>query len=100
MLIKTVEFGKESALWSTDRAYNMAFLKHMEVYMNDLIRYRGYIYLNQIYEMLGIGWDPKNENPCIENDHWGRKVFVYFDTYCKSDETVLVTIIEGENKES
>lgn len=93
MLVKTVEFGKESTLWSTERSCNIAFLKSMEMYMNDLIRCRGYIYLNQIYEMLEIKWNPKDENPCIENDHLGRKVFAYFNTYFKEDETVLVTII-------
>lgn len=100
MLVKTVEFGKESVLWSTERSYNIAFLKAMEVHTNDLIQYRGYIYLNQIYELLGIRWDPKYENPCVENDHEGRKVFICFDTYFEEDGTVLLTIVEGEKKES
>lgn len=100
MLMKTIEFGKESALWSTKYEYNIAFLKSMEDHINDLIQYRGYIYLNQIYEMLGVRWDPKNENPCIENHSCGRKIFVYFEVYCKQNGTILITIIEVEKGES
>lgn len=40
------------------------FLRAEEVYFNDLLVSRGYIYLNQIYETLGVKWDPNEENPC------------------------------------
>lgn len=44
------------------------FLRAEEVYFNDLLIARGYVYLNQIYEALGVKWDPNNENPCCIYD--------------------------------
>lgn len=40
------------------------FLRAEEVYFNDLLIVRGYVYLNQIFEALGVKWDPNVENPC------------------------------------
>lgn len=45
-----------------DDLMNYYFLIHECDYMMDLCRIRGYIYLNQIYETLGIKWNPSNEN--------------------------------------
>jgi hypothetical protein len=42
------------------------FLIVVEQNINDTIRYRGYIYLNQIYELIGHPWNPNDENPCIK----------------------------------
>jgi hypothetical protein len=36
--------------------------------MQDVLKSRGYIYLNQIYEILGIAWDPKQDNHCYTQD--------------------------------
>lgn len=95
MLRKTVVFDKTASYWSPYREYNYAFLRGKESYINDIIRHRGYIYLNQIYEMLGVGWNPEEENYCIKNDNFKRKVFVSFDVCFLSDGSVHVNIMEG-----
>lgn len=57
--------------WERDMSYNLQFLKTQEQYANDLLRARGYLFLNEVYEMCGfkptkagqvVGWayDPKN----------------------------------------
>lgn len=33
-------------------------------YFNDMLKNRGYLYLNQIYEVLGFEWDPNKQNVC------------------------------------
>lgn len=53
---------KESEDWMNDEGYNVMYLKSMERYFNDFIRIHGYIYLNQIYEALGLKWNPNKEN--------------------------------------
>lgn len=44
---------------------NRMFISHMENHINDLIKYRGYVYLNQIYEMFGVEWNTEWENLCL-----------------------------------
>lgn len=34
--------------------YNMMFIKNQERYANDLLRAKGYLFLNQVYELLGL----------------------------------------------
>ena len=56
--------------WEKDAEMNLMFLRSQQNYANDLLRSRGYVFLNDIYDMLGIertragqivGWvyDPK-----------------------------------------
>lgn len=58
--------------WEKDAEHNLMFLKQQQAYANDLLRIRGHVFLNEVYDMLGIprtragqivGWvyDPKNE---------------------------------------
>ena len=59
--------------WEKDPEYNLMFLRAQQQYANDLLRSRHYLFLNEVYRMLGIpetkagqivGWvyDPENAN--------------------------------------
>ena len=59
--------------WEKDAEMNLAFLRAQQKYANDLLVSRGYLFLNEVYNMLGIpitkagqviGWvyDPKNSD--------------------------------------
>ena len=49
----------------TDSQYNQVFIRQQENYFNDVLKIRGYIYPNTIYERLGIKWNPEWNNPCL-----------------------------------
>lgn len=62
--------------WCEDPEYNKMYLKQMERYANDLLKVRGYLLLNDVYDMLGIpmsktgcvvGWIYDEGNPIIHN---------------------------------
>ena len=65
--------------WEKDPEMNLMFLRAEQNYANDRLRTRGYLFLNEVYERLGIpttkigqsvGWvyDPKN--PDHQGDNW------------------------------
>lgn len=64
-------FDKTSRSYETNRDFNMMFLRAQQNYANDLLRARGHLFLNEVYDMLDlprttagqiVGWtfDPKN----------------------------------------
>ena len=96
-------FDESSPSWVNDAEYNLMFLRQQELYANDLLKKRGHLFLNEVYDMLGIsrtkagavvGWiyDENNTNGdnCVDfgifdphNEH--NRAFVNGNT-----KTVLV----------
>ena len=62
--------------WDKDPEYNLMFLKRQQQHANDMLQARGYLFLNDVYEMLGIpktkagqivGWVYDEECPIGDN---------------------------------
>lgn len=62
--------------WETNNEYNLMFLKAQESYANDLLRAKKRLFLNDVYEMLGmprtkagqvVGWVYDPEHPVGDN---------------------------------
>ena len=47
-------FDESCPGWTKDPEYNLMFLRNQQQYANDLLESRGYLILNEVYEMLGI----------------------------------------------
>jgi hypothetical protein len=47
-------FDSGSTSWNKNSEYNLIFLKCQQNYANDLLRARGHIFLNEVYDLLGI----------------------------------------------
>ena len=79
--------------WTKDPEYNLMYLRSHQNYFNDLLKSRGYVFLNEVYEALGIpktkaghavGWIYDEENPNgdnyidfgIYNNREGNRAFV------------------------
>ena len=60
----TVIFDEKSPYWSKNFEFNKAFLKSQLMYVRDYYFVKGYMYLKHIYDILGIKWNPFNENTC------------------------------------
>lgn len=69
-------FDEFSECWEKDPEYNLMFLRRQQQYANDRLISRGYLFLNEVYEMLGlepskagqvIGWLYRPNNPKFQN---------------------------------
>ena len=47
-------FDEACSGWTKDTELNLMFLKRQQSYANDLLQRRGYLFLNEVYDMLGI----------------------------------------------
>lgn len=72
-------FTDDNPYWQNDPEYNLMFLRRQEKYANDKLKAKGRLFLNEVYEMLGIpktkagqivGWtytrDPQNEDNYVD----------------------------------
>ena len=46
-------FDEYNPNWEKDSEYNLMFLRAQQNYANDLLVKRGYLFLNDVYKMLG-----------------------------------------------
>lgn len=62
--------------WSKDPEYNLMFLRKQQEYANQLLKTRGHLFLNEVYDMLGtprskagqmVGWIYDEKNPNGDN---------------------------------
>lgn len=91
MILTTIAFDENASAWTPNRECNIMFLKTSERHINEIAMRQGYVYLNQIFEQLGVQWNPDDENPCIRNDT-ARLVSVLFETFNMPNDRLLVHI--------
>ena len=74
--------------WTKDPDYNLMFLKDTERYLNDRLKARGHIFLNEVYDALGIdrtragnvvGWIYDEKHPNGDN-------YISFNIYNMNSE--------------
>ena len=74
--------------WEKDPEYNLMYLRHVQDYLNDLLRTRGHVFLNEAYDQLGIprtkagavvGWVYNEKDPVGDN-------YIDFGIYDPKDE--------------
>ena len=69
-------FDEDSAAWTKNPESNKFFLLRQQDYANEKLKQRGYLFLNEVYDMLGlsrtgvgqiIGWVYDESNPVGDN---------------------------------
>ena len=66
MMYYEIKFNQTTSVYaSKDQEANLMYLRLIEKHVNDLLKIRGYVYSNQIYEELGIRWDPTWSSYCL-----------------------------------
>ena len=53
-----VWFGEGCTNWSSQTGYNGMFLKGQQNYASDMLRIKGHIFLNEVYDLLGVERTP------------------------------------------
>lgn len=68
-------FDETSTKWQKNAEYNLMFLNMQQNYANDLLRSRGHLFLNEVYDMLGlqrsqagqfVGWVRGHGDDCVD----------------------------------
>lgn len=54
-----------------DLEHNKYCLKDMCQHLTNVLKWRGYVYLNQVYEHVGVSWNPDDDNPVFRHEPCG-----------------------------
>lgn len=67
-------FDEFSSLFELEKGneFNKCVVKTQLVYLNNRYRTQGYMYENDIYEILGLMWNPYKSNTCWIYDRDGE----------------------------
>ena len=84
--METIKFDRSCLAHVENCGRNKAFLDVRKQYLVEKLLYRGYIYLNEIYESFGAGWDPTRENICWH----GKPLFVKTEQTGENEFTITV----------
>lgn len=78
-------FEEDSDQWKKDSEYNLMFLRKQQDYANEILRCKGYLFLNDVYSMLGI---PKTKAGQVVGWKWNKDGdnYVDFGIYDVTDE--------------
>lgn len=90
-------FDRNNPNWSTNEGFNSMFLLTQERYLHDLLKARGYLYFNQIYEALGAVWNPEYVNKCLR---YNKKYFYQFqfEVFPKKNGSLRIIILTPEKE--
>ena len=77
-------FDEACSQWSKVPEYNLTFLKCQQNYANDLLKSRGHVFLNEVYDMIGV---PRSQAGAIVGWVLG-----------KGDDYIDFGIFNGENE--
>ena len=81
-------FNEKCPAWTNYSEFNREFLKQQQFHANELLKRRGYVFLNEVYDMLGIprtkagqvvGWVYDMTNPMGDN-------YIDFDIFSQRNE--------------
>lgn len=74
--MRSIIFDKLSSQYFDvdDLGCNSYILKNSVGWLEELFRCYGYLYLNKVYEVLGIDWNPDDENICYRKENGPLKI--------------------------
>jgi hypothetical protein len=68
--VRRKEKNDRSVCWSKSPELNKYFLLQQQNYANEKLKHRGYLFLNEVYDMLGlpnVGWVYDERHPIGDN---------------------------------
>ena len=83
-------FDEKSYKWDKDPDFNRVCLKQGFRHLGDICRTYGYLYLNRVYEHLGLDWNPDDENICFRKANGP----IEFDYELTEENTYKITITQ------
>lgn len=92
-------FDNSSNQWRNDNSLNEFFLRAQQTYANDMLNARGHVFLNEVYDMIGI---PRTKSGAVVGwvkDHVEGDGYIDFDMFNPFNSTNR-DFINGYQRES
>lgn len=86
----------DSSSWKFDKKDMMAnYFRLIDARrrLMDLLKYRGYVYLNQVYETLGVRWYPSEHNVLFTRENENEESPMEFGIEMHNDERYIEVVL-------
>ena len=80
-----VIFNEANRNWTGVAEHNMLFLKCQQNYLNDRLRARDFLFLNEVYEALGFCWTPEGQLVGWTTGDASRDKYIGFNIFDSAD---------------
>lgn len=90
-----VLFAEHNPNWNKDFSYNQVFIQAQQNYANDLLRARGYVFLNEVHSMLGLEHTKAGQ---IVGWVWNGEGDNFIDFGVFTNEFVGMRFVNGEER--
>lgn len=87
-----------STSWSKEPGYNQMFLRSQQNYMNDMLRARGHVFLNEVYTALGMNICPEGQLVGWVLDRENSDNFIDFGVFDDHNLWEAVQFINGNER--
>ena len=88
----SIVLTKEDHVWGEGKEYREAFVRSMESYLDDILRVKGYLFVNKVFEYFNKKGKPPGQ---IEGWVYSKtKEFRFKNHYYKNDETLVIELPE------
>jgi hypothetical protein len=92
-------FDESNPNWSRDPGYNQLFIQCQQNYMNDRLRANGHVFLNEVYDALGMPRSPEGQivGWVMRKDGQPRDHFIDFGVF-KGDVFSATRFVNGDER--
>lgn len=91
-------FDEGSTQWSREPNKNQFFLRATQDYANDLLRSKGIVFLNDIYDMLGLARSPEGQVVGWVNGSKNGDGYIDFGIFENADKFTSIRFIRGDER--
>lgn len=78
-------FDEYSSCWTRTPEWNLTFVRQQQRFLNDRLQTRGFVFLNEVYEALGIPWSQAGQVVGWRYESGGDN-YIDFGMWVNSDE--------------
>lgn len=87
-----IRFDSANVNWNSRYEYNQTFISMTQNYLNNLVRLRGHVFLNEMYDMMGVKRTTQGATDGWTSDNYIRITFMYSPETDEAEKAIILRV--------